>query len=183
MCLHGENDLVASTKRFVNIASANQNCWGDNFSRYGDNCNSCGNNSYCCSWLKLSPQEFWLAEAILTKRFAKARNYFFRVCAEVKPSTKYTDFEKSTVLRIGPLLVCDFQLEGYHWGFLFARWRRLKALLSCFGGCENLRHHTALWRMAPHCWVGNWCHRDAMWFACTLHNTFHSQYSQRRFKR
>ena len=24
---HGENDLVASTKRFVNIALANQNCW------------------------------------------------------------------------------------------------------------------------------------------------------------
>ena len=34
---HGENDFVASTKRFVNIASTNQNRWGDNFTRYGDN--------------------------------------------------------------------------------------------------------------------------------------------------
>ena len=46
---HGENDIVASTKRFVNIA--NQNCWGDNFTCYGNNCNCCGNTSYCC-WNK-----------------------------------------------------------------------------------------------------------------------------------
>jgi len=45
---HGESDFVASTKRFVNIATANQNCWGDNFTCYGDDCNCCGNNSYCC---------------------------------------------------------------------------------------------------------------------------------------
>ena len=29
--VHGENDLVVSRKRFVNIAPANRNCWGDNF--------------------------------------------------------------------------------------------------------------------------------------------------------
>ena len=30
LCLpHGENVFVVSTKRFVNIASANQICWGD----------------------------------------------------------------------------------------------------------------------------------------------------------
>jgi len=45
---HGGNDFVASTKRFVNLASANQNCWGDKFICYGDNCNCCGDNSYCC---------------------------------------------------------------------------------------------------------------------------------------
>ena len=37
--LHGENDIVASTKRFVNIVSANQNCTGDNFSCYINNMN------------------------------------------------------------------------------------------------------------------------------------------------
>jgi len=38
--LHGEKDFVASAKRFVIIASANQNCCGDNF-----NCNN-NMNSY-----------------------------------------------------------------------------------------------------------------------------------------
>jgi len=30
----GENDFVVSTKRFVNIAPANQNCCGENVTRY-----------------------------------------------------------------------------------------------------------------------------------------------------
>jgi len=29
--LHGENDFIASAERFVNKASANQNCCGENF--------------------------------------------------------------------------------------------------------------------------------------------------------
>jgi len=45
---HGEKDFVASTKRFVDIASANQNCCGDYFTCYGHNSNFYGNNSYCC---------------------------------------------------------------------------------------------------------------------------------------
>jgi len=41
---HGESDFIASTKRFLNIASANRNCRGDNFTCYGYNCNCCGDN-------------------------------------------------------------------------------------------------------------------------------------------
>ena len=38
-CLHGEKDFVGSAKRFVNIASAIQNCCGDNFNCYNSiNC-------------------------------------------------------------------------------------------------------------------------------------------------
>jgi len=43
----GEIYFAASTKSFVNFASANQICCGDNFTCYGDSCNYC-NNSYCC---------------------------------------------------------------------------------------------------------------------------------------
>jgi len=39
---HGENDFVASTKRFVNIGSANQNSCGNDFTYYGDDC-TCNN--------------------------------------------------------------------------------------------------------------------------------------------
>jgi len=46
---HGENDFVASTKRFVNIATANHNCRADNYTCSGDNCNCCGGISYCCN--------------------------------------------------------------------------------------------------------------------------------------
>jgi len=35
--MHGENDCVASTKRFVNVVSANQNCCSDNFKCYDNN--------------------------------------------------------------------------------------------------------------------------------------------------
>jgi len=35
--IHGENQFFASTKRFVDISPANQNCCGDNFTFYGDN--------------------------------------------------------------------------------------------------------------------------------------------------
>jgi len=38
---HGVNDSVISSKRFVNVALANQNCYGENSTRYGDNCNCC----------------------------------------------------------------------------------------------------------------------------------------------
>jgi len=31
---HGENDFVAPTERFINIASTNQNCCGDDFNCY-----------------------------------------------------------------------------------------------------------------------------------------------------
>jgi len=41
------NDFVASTKRFVNIASANQNCCVDHFNCYNNNVN-CYQNNYCC---------------------------------------------------------------------------------------------------------------------------------------
>jgi len=37
--LHRENDIVVSTKRFFNVASANQNRIGDNFSCYINNMN------------------------------------------------------------------------------------------------------------------------------------------------
>ena len=33
---HGENYFVASTKRFINEFSANQNCCGDNFNCYDE---------------------------------------------------------------------------------------------------------------------------------------------------
>jgi len=45
---HEKNDFVAWTKRFVDIASANQNCCGDNFTCTCDKCNCCGSNSYWC---------------------------------------------------------------------------------------------------------------------------------------
>jgi len=35
--LHGEKDFVGSAKRFVNIASAIQNCCGDNINWYHNN--------------------------------------------------------------------------------------------------------------------------------------------------
>jgi len=45
--LHGEKDFIASAKRFVIIASANQNFYGENF-----NCNNnnmdCYHNNYSC---------------------------------------------------------------------------------------------------------------------------------------
>ena len=37
---HGEKYFVASAERFVNIASANQNCCGDNFNCYNNNMKS-----------------------------------------------------------------------------------------------------------------------------------------------
>jgi len=73
---HGEKDIVASAKRFVNIATANQNCWGDNFICYGNNCN-CGSNLYCCcnNW-HCYHSNSGLLEAILIERFAKATKSF-----------------------------------------------------------------------------------------------------------
>jgi len=41
-----ENDFVASTKRFVNIASENQCCCSDNLNRYNNNNVKCYHNSY-----------------------------------------------------------------------------------------------------------------------------------------
>jgi len=46
---HGENDFVASTKRFVKIASANQNCCGYKVTCYGNNCDCRGNNADSCN--------------------------------------------------------------------------------------------------------------------------------------
>jgi len=42
---HGEKDFVASANRFVIIASANQNCCGDNFICSNNNMN-CFRNNY-----------------------------------------------------------------------------------------------------------------------------------------
>ena len=47
LSVHGEKDFVASAERFVNKASANQNCYGDNFNCY-NNIN-CHHNNYSCN--------------------------------------------------------------------------------------------------------------------------------------
>jgi len=46
LTLHEEKDFVASAERFVIIASAKQNCCGDNFNCF-DNMN-CHHNNYSC---------------------------------------------------------------------------------------------------------------------------------------
>jgi len=46
---HGEKDLT-SKKICVNIASANNNCCGDNLTTYGGCFNCCFNCSYCNNW-------------------------------------------------------------------------------------------------------------------------------------
>jgi len=44
--MHGENDFVGSTTRFVIIATRDQHCWGDNFTPCND-INCCLNNYSC----------------------------------------------------------------------------------------------------------------------------------------
>jgi len=44
---HGEKELVASAERCVNIASANQQCCGDNFNCYNNM--NCHHNNYSCN--------------------------------------------------------------------------------------------------------------------------------------
>jgi len=55
-----KNTFIASTKRFVNIASANQSCSSVYFKSY-NNTISYHNKYICCrNKVKLSPQQFWL---------------------------------------------------------------------------------------------------------------------------
>ena len=44
---HGEKDFVAPAERFINIASANQNCCSDNFNCYNNMI--CYHNNYSCN--------------------------------------------------------------------------------------------------------------------------------------
>ena len=46
LLVHGEKEFVALAKRFVNIATANQNCCGDKLNCYNNM--NCYHNNYSC---------------------------------------------------------------------------------------------------------------------------------------
>jgi len=73
---HGENDFAASAKRYVNIASANQNCCGEDVIIVTIRLIVSSTITVVAVTCRIVTTTFCSAEAILAKNFAEATKSF-----------------------------------------------------------------------------------------------------------
>jgi len=82
-CVHGEKGLVASAKRFVNIASANQNCWSDNFNCYNNSINCHTTITVVAATSKIVTSTILVSWGYIKKTFCRGNKIIFSVMVPI----------------------------------------------------------------------------------------------------